>query len=551
MRKQTHNEIVSELQKVNPNIEIMGICDGTQKPVHCKCKVCGFDTYPDGKEWTPRPNDLFRGRGCPACGTQRKAITLTKTHEAFMEEMSEKHPNIRILGKYEKCNIGIPCRCEVCGFDRYADGRPWEPKPQALLAGYGCPQCGGSLKLTHEQFIQKLSKINPNIEVLGKYINNKSKIKCRCKVCGFDRYNDGKEWAPQSGSLLSGQGCPVCSGRAILVGYNDLSTVNPMLAMEWNYDKNRGITPHDVTEFSNKRVWWKCSKCGHEWRTAVNNRAQGKGCSRCASELQTSFPEQAIYFYCNKMTKTINRDTSFGKEIDIYLPELHVGIEYSGSYWHDGKTNYDKSKIDFLKKNGIRVIAIKDGVENTFNENVIIHKDDSLDWAIRKLFEILKFATADINTTRDMPDIHNQYIRLIKENSFAAQYPELAKQWSYENNGSVAPDMVSAQSKKRFYRICPLCKNPYQIMICDWIHTFSCRRCAYDRNKGKNNPMSKQIYIYDSNGSRVDSGDIYTLSTASDVLNVSKSTVVNYLKSGKPFFKGRYKGCVLSHILRN
>ncbi len=32
-------------------------------------------------------------------------------------------------------------------------------------------------------------------------------------------------------------GCPYCSGQKVLKGTNDLQTVNPVLAREWDYEK--------------------------------------------------------------------------------------------------------------------------------------------------------------------------------------------------------------------------------------------------------------------------------------------------------------------------
>ena len=49
----------------------------------------------------------------------------------------------------------------------------------------------------------------------------------------------GHEWkAYINNRTLHNSGCPICSGRTILSGYNDLATVNPILASEWNYQKN-------------------------------------------------------------------------------------------------------------------------------------------------------------------------------------------------------------------------------------------------------------------------------------------------------------------------
>jgi hypothetical protein len=93
----------------------------------------------------------------------------------------------------------------------------------------------------------------------------------------------GHEWQAIIKDRNSGKGCPYCSGKKVLKGYNDLQSVNPILAKEWNYDKNDGLTPADVTPNSGKKVWWKCSK-GHEWQATIYHRNNGRGCPVCARE---------------------------------------------------------------------------------------------------------------------------------------------------------------------------------------------------------------------------------------------------------------------------
>ena len=61
----------------------------------------------------------------------------------------------------------------------------------------------------------------------------------------------------------------------LIKGKNDLATVNPTLAEEWNYEKNGTLAPDMVTAGSNKKVWWKCDK-GHEWEATIVNRSQKK-----------------------------------------------------------------------------------------------------------------------------------------------------------------------------------------------------------------------------------------------------------------------------------
>lgn len=67
----------------------------------------------------------------------------------------------------------------------------------------------------------------------------------------------------------------------LVKGTNDLATVNPTLAEEWNYEKNGTLTPDQVTAGSEKKVWWKC-EFGHEWEAIVLSRNRGNGCPICA-----------------------------------------------------------------------------------------------------------------------------------------------------------------------------------------------------------------------------------------------------------------------------
>ena len=106
-------------------------------------------------------------------------------------------------------------------------------------------------------------------------VNSHKKVWWKCK--------NGHEWQAPIGNRNIGRGCPYCVGQKIVKGENDLQTVNPILAKDWNYEKNNGLTPMDVTPNSHKKVWWKCSK-GHEWQAVVASRNRGSGCPICRNE---------------------------------------------------------------------------------------------------------------------------------------------------------------------------------------------------------------------------------------------------------------------------
>ena len=95
--------------------------------------------------------------------------------------------------------------------------------------------------------------------------------------------NKGHEWQAAISTRNKGHRCPYCSGIKVFKGHNDLQTVNPTLAKEWNYERNAGLTPTDVMPNSGRKVWWKCCN-GHEWQARIANRNHGNGCPECYRE---------------------------------------------------------------------------------------------------------------------------------------------------------------------------------------------------------------------------------------------------------------------------
>ena len=139
----------------------------------------------------------------------------------------------------------------------------------------------------HTEKEKSLLSANPNLALEWNYDKNgrlkpenvsphsNKKVWWTCRV--------GHEWQAIINSRSRGNGCPVCAGQKVLPGYNDLSTVNPILTVEWSYDKNNGLTPADVMPNSDQKVWWKCN-AGHEWQSTISHRNHGRGCPQCARE---------------------------------------------------------------------------------------------------------------------------------------------------------------------------------------------------------------------------------------------------------------------------
>ena len=129
----------------------------------------------------------------------------------------------------------------------------------------------------------------------------------------------GHEWQASVKSRSSGENCPICSGKRVATGINDLATLKPELVKEWS-DKNT-LKPTEVTVGSHKKIIWKC-KLGHEWKATVKSRTlNGTGCPYCShnsilagfNDLASQFPDVAAeWSERNKMKPT--RVTAFSNQ---------------------------------------------------------------------------------------------------------------------------------------------------------------------------------------------------------------------------------------------
>ena len=341
-------------------------------------------------------------------------------------------------------------------------GHEWQAVVKSRCAGRGCPYCAGRLLLkgfndlstTNPSIIQewdyeKNTDINPEDLQAGSH----KKVWWKCNI--------GHSWQASPNNRISkGRGCPYCSHNPrVLKGVNDFETVHPELLSEWDYDKNT-IHPSELTASSNKYVWWKCFK-GHEWRTSVNHRVDGSGCPFCAKGAQTSFPEQAIYYYVKRaypdaIHKYKDLFSKKGMELDVYIPSIKTGIEYDGEAFHDDETQIknDNEKTQICITNGIRLIRIKeDPTVGAFANDIISAKPD-FEKALNELNALIS-GLGRIDLKKDEDHIRSGYLNRLAENSLLALNPELCKEWNYEKN-KTTPDMYSPNSNSKVWWKCSL-----------------------------------------------------------------------------------------------
>ena len=419
---------------------------GSNKKVWWKCSKA--------HEWQARIADRRNGNGCPYC-SGRYAIRGEN-------DLQTVNPSLAKEWHHEKNNGLTPYDVTANSgkkvWWRCSKGHEWQATVDSRSRGSNCPYCLGQTVL---KGYNDLQTINPTLANEWNYEKNKGltpmdvtsssgkKVWWKC--------SKGHQWQATISNRAKGWGCPYCSGRCAIKGYNDLQTVNSALAKEWNHEKNNGLTPMDVMPNSGQKVWWKCSK-GHQWQATINHRNNGRGCPICNSERSTSFPEYALEYYLIKHgLEVIHSCKETGYELDIYIPSKKIAIEYDGYFWHKNKEKKDLEKNKKCIRDGIKLYRIREGLSalNDSSIDYIVQKDQK---DLSKILEIILCeiieANVNVDIKRDSIAIESLREHTEKERSILFLNPKIESEWNYEKNNDLKPEHFAANSNKKVWWKC-------------------------------------------------------------------------------------------------
>ena len=248
--KKTHQQFLDEVSAKGIQVEVLGTYVNNQTPISCKCKKCGL-------VWNICPNNLLRGTGCPAC-----AGNYQRTPKDFIKDLRVRNPNIELVGTYVNMSTKTDFVCKICNYK-------WSSTPTNIFAGRGCPRCGvikrtAAIRKPHEKFKEEIGVLCPNITLLGEYVNNRTKIKCKCEVCSH-------EWLAFPMRLRS-VGCPKCAhkpGKTHQAFVDELAAINPDVELLDPYTNAR------------TRVKCRCKVCKFEWNALPTSLLKGAKCPMC------------------------------------------------------------------------------------------------------------------------------------------------------------------------------------------------------------------------------------------------------------------------------
>ena len=372
----------------------------------CRCLTCK-------NEVVSRYNRVQQGSGCPVCAYKAGGMKIRLSKEKALKKLMEF--NLEAIDPYEKSDTEWKCRCLLCGEIVFPKLKNLQ-RGDGGCYSCGMKRAGQKNTLAQEEAVRIVTSagfqpLEPYKNALSKWrlrhkvcnaivypklnsMKNTSNGRLGCAVCSGHQvevgYNDlatthpilsveafrwnpsevtqgsnqRKEWecplkhrwfAKVSDRAIKQSGCPYCAGKKVLLGFNDLLTINPSIGKQ-----AFGWDPTTVTVGSIKKMKWKCDE-GHIWATSVLARNQGYGCPTCANSGFDPNKDAYIYFLSHP-------------DWQMY----QVGI-----------TNVPEQRINSHKKNGWLVIETRGPMDGLLTQQ----------WE-RAILRMLKAKGADLSNSK-------------------------------------------------------------------------------------------------------------------------------------------------------
>ena len=346
--------------------------------------------HPEAGELTVHPSSAFKGgTGCPKCKGEKISRSRTKPASDFFSKAARvSDPNLDFShATYTNSHTritGVSCSIhpEVGEFAMY---------PSVVLnGGTSCPTCVSEKNkvrctLTQEDFLERCANdAVPSLDFSkAVYKQNKALVEVSCK-----KHPDNSTFYMFPGNIYAGKnGCKLC----IAEKFEDIAKERAILFEDFKSRVSNSNPNLDVSQFvyTNNRTpsFVSCRLHPEVELFPMNpsNLYKGRnGCGKCCSVGVSKKEREVVEFISSVYKGRIIANTKRvipPKELDIYLPDLKIAIEFNGCYWHSdnqGKDlNYHKDKYSACVDKGIQLIQIwEDDWDNKQNiiKRMLDHK---------------------------------------------------------------------------------------------------------------------------------------------------------------------------------
>ena len=197
-------------------------------------------------------------------------------------------------------------------------------------------------------------------------------------------------------------GCPVCAGRKVVPGINDLASQYPEVATMWS-SKNK-LPASEVATQSGKKAFFKCHNCGQEFEARIHHVVDAvdnghTGCPICAglkvvssiNDLASQCPEAAAMWSSkNKLSasevavksskKAFFKCRDCGQEFEAAIQNVvrSVGNGFTGCYDCKMRRKNAISKPECFVVRLMLAFAGENGIANPFSDVRSILGENSL-----------------------------------------------------------------------------------------------------------------------------------------------------------------------------
>jgi len=225
------------------------------------------------------------------------------------------NPDLMKIWEYEE-NIGIGLKpTEETEFSKksaywrcIANGHLYNRKIYLEARSPECPICKKAKQKflsdypnLLEEFAYDINDLKPEELTEG----SDKQVVWRCKSCN-------NTWSTSSyHRIKSKTGCPYCSNKKVMKGFNDLTELNPPNFKYWDYTTNNAykVYPENYTMTSIKKVWWFCDN-GHKFYESILlvSSRKNEHCSVCMQIKKEKIKEKQEEEYRRKQEKKKQRD---------------------------------------------------------------------------------------------------------------------------------------------------------------------------------------------------------------------------------------------------
>lgn len=118
--------------------------------------------------------------------------------------------------------------------------------------------------MLHEDFVERMKTIHPDIKVLGEYVNSSKKIQVRCMKCDY-------VWDGVPANMLSGDGCRKCG----TIKAHESFVRNRDDFIKELFEKNPDVEVIGNYVGRHKPIRARCKICGLEWNPIAGSLLRG------------------------------------------------------------------------------------------------------------------------------------------------------------------------------------------------------------------------------------------------------------------------------------